>query len=94
MNKAQQTNTNNPYIDGLMQQQGNNFFVEVNEAGERIYHWIDTRVDMLSSRKLWDILRLSEMPGCEIESAFIKAITDELISRRDYFGARPLLPSH
>lgn len=94
MNKAQQIKTRQHPIDALMRQQSGNFFVEVSENGERIYHWIDTRVDMLSSSKLWDILRISEIPGCAMETGFIAAITDELIRRCDYYDGRPLLPRH
>lgn len=94
MNKAQQNKPEQRCINDLMQNQAQNFCVEINENGERIYHWIDTRVDMLSSSKLWDILRLSELPGCNMEVAFIHAITNELIHRRDYFEGRPLLPRH
>ena len=94
MNKTQQTKNNEPLINNLMREQASNFFVEVTGSGERIYHWIDTRVDMLSSTKLWEILRLSEIPGCHQEASFIDAITDELIRRSDYFDSRPQLPRH
>ncbi len=94
MNKAQQTKQNELSINRLMHEQATNFFIEVTGSGERIYHWIDTRVDMLSSTKLWDILRLAEIPGCDLEGAFIDAITDELIRRSDYFDGRPVLPRH
>jgi len=94
MNKVQQTKHNEPSINNLMREQAANFFVEVTGSGERIYHWIDTRVDMLSSTKLWEILRISEIPGCDLEAAFINAITDELIRRTDYFDGRPQLPRH
>lgn len=74
----------------LMKRQAQNFYVETNELGEQIYHWIDTRVDMLSSSKLWSILRLSEESNEHIDNAFTDAITNELVSRND-FNSRPIL---
>lgn len=94
MNRAQNEKNAQQSMTNLMKHQATNFFVEVNDSGERIYHWIDTRVDMLSSSKLWDILRISEIPGCAMEHGFIEAITDELIRRSDYYDGRPLLPRH
>ncbi len=104
MNKASHvlnTDNDNPSIrelktqaagfsDALMKQQEKNFYVEVNELGEPIYHWIDTRVDMLSSYKLWSILRLCEESGHYLDLAFTDAITNELINRND-FESRPML---
>lgn len=81
-------------IDALMRQQANNFFVERDNTGELIYHWIDTRVDMLSSRKLWDILGGLEAPSSKMDQAFIDAINDELISRRDFVDSKPMPVSH
>jgi len=94
MNRAHNEKNAQQSMNNLMRQQSANFFVEVNPRGERVYHWIDTRVDMLSSSKLWDILRISEIPGCHMETGFIDAITDELIRRSDYYDGRPLLPRH
>lgn len=73
----------------LMKQQAQNFYVETNELGEKIYHWIDTRVDMLSSSKLWSILRLSEESSDHMGIAFTNAITNELVNRND-FDSRPI----
>ncbi|MEH6616570.1 MAG: hypothetical protein V7699_01900 [Porticoccus sp.] len=81
-------------IDTLMGQQANNFFVERDNTGELIYHWIDTRVDMLSSSKLWGILGSLETPSSEMDQAFTDAITDELISRSDFFDSKPMPVSH
>ncbi|TNF05122.1 MAG: hypothetical protein EP323_06170 [Gammaproteobacteria bacterium] len=94
MNKAQNEKSTQHPIAHLMQRQARNFFVEVNADGEHIYHWIDTSIDMLSSSKLWDLLRIAEIPGCMMDAAFIDSITDELIRRSDYFDGRPLLPRH
>lgn len=74
----------------LMKRQAQNFYVEKNELGEQTYHWIDTRVDMLSSSKLWSILRLSEESNHNMDIAFTNAITNELVHRND-FDSRPLL---
>ena len=74
----------------LMKRQAQNFYVETNELGEQIYHWIDTRVDMLSSSKLWSILSLSEKSNNHMEIAFTDAISNELINRNDFDG-RPVL---
>lgn len=74
----------------LMKQQAQNFYVETNELGEKTYHWIDTRVDMLSSSKLWSILRLSEESNHNMDIAFTNAITNELVHRND-FDSRPIL---
>ena len=81
-------------IKALMNQQANNFFVERDETGELVYHWIDTRVDMLSSSKLWTILGLQERPNSDLDQAFIDAITEELISRSDFFDSKPMPVSH
>ena len=77
-----------------MGQQTNNFFVERDHTGELIYHWIDTRVDMLSSSKLWGILSSLETPNSAMDQAFIDAITDELINRSDFFDSKPMPLSH
>ncbi|MEH6468771.1 MAG: hypothetical protein V7725_04070 [Porticoccus sp.] len=81
-------------VDTLMRQQANNFFVERDHTGELIYHWIDTRVDMLSSSKLWGILGSLETPNSDMNQAFIDAIIDELISRSDFFDSKPMPVSH
>lgn len=79
----------------LMKQQTQNsydksFYVETDPSGEKIYHWIDTRVDMLSSSKLWSILSLYEESNANMDTAFADAITSELVNRNDY-ESRPLL---
>lgn len=74
----------------LMKRQAQNFYVGTNELGEKTYHWIDTRVDMLSSSKLWSILRLSEESNHNMDIAFTNAITNELVHRND-FDSRPIL---
>jgi hypothetical protein len=81
-------------IDALMRRQANNFFVERDNTGELVYHWIDTRVDMLSSRKLWGILGGLEAPNSKMDQAFIDAINDELISRCDFVDSKPMPVSH
>jgi len=74
----------------LMKQQARNFYVEIDPSGEQIYHWIDTRVDMLSSSKLWSILSLYEKPNTNMDTGFADAITNELVNRND-FDSGPLL---
>ena len=74
----------------LMKQQAKNFYVEIDASGEEIYHWIDTRVDMLSSSKLWSILILYEESNANLDTAFTEAITNELVNRTD-FDSGPIL---
>ncbi len=81
-------------IETLMRQQSNNFYVERDEAGQLIYHWIDTRVEMLSSSKLWNILGNLETPSSDLDQAFAEAITNELINRSDFFDSKPMPVSH
>ena len=85
---------NNTPIETLMKQQANNFYAERDNSGELVYHWIDTRVEMLASRKLWDILGSMETPNSELDQAFIDAITDELVGRSDFFDSKPMPMSH
>ncbi|MDX2463185.1 MAG: hypothetical protein QNK31_01615 [Porticoccus sp.] len=81
---------NNTFVNVLMEQQANNFYVEMDDSGEQVYHWIDTRVDMLSSSKLWSILRQCEASDRYMDLAFTDAITNELINRQDC-GRSPVL---
>lgn len=91
--KQADANSTSP-IKALMNQQANNFFVERDETGELVYHWVDTRVDMLSSSKLWNILGNPERPNSDLDQAFIDAITEELINRSDFFDSKPMPVSH
>jgi len=91
--KKSDANNTSP-IKALMNQQANNFFVGRDETGELVYHWIDTRVDMLSSSKLWNILGGQGRPNSDLDQAFIDAITEELINRSDFFDSRPMPVSH
>jgi hypothetical protein len=93
--EAKKTDANNTSpIKALMNQQASNFFIERDETGELVYHWIDTRVDMLSSSKLWTILGNPERPNSNLDQAFNDAITEELINRHDFFDSRPMPLSH
>lgn len=83
MNRPNETINNTRFVDVLMKQQANNFYVERDETGELVYHWVDTRVDMLSSSKLWSILRQCETSNHHMDLAFTDAITNELINRKD-----------
>ncbi|PCJ92585.1 MAG: hypothetical protein COA46_05125 [Porticoccaceae bacterium] len=82
MNKINEAINNTTYIDVLMKQQANNFYVERDETGDLVYHWADARVDMLSSSKLWSILLRCDTSDQSL--AFTDAITNELISRKDF----------
>lgn len=90
MTQENETIKNNTFVNVLMEQQANNFYVEMDDSGERVYHWIDTRVDMLSSSKLWSILRQCEASDRYMDLAFTDAITSELASRQDC-GRSPVL---
>lgn len=91
--KKSDANNTSP-IKALMNQQASNFFIERDETGELVYHWIDTRVEMLSSSKLWTILGNPERPNSNLDQAFNDAITEELINRHDFFDSRPMPVSH
>jgi len=91
--KKVEANNTSP-IKVLKNQQANHFFVERDKTGELVYHWIDTRVDMLSSSKLWNILGRQERPNSDLDQAFNDAITEELINRRDFFDSQPMPVSH
>ena len=45
---------------------------------------IDTELCQLSSRKLWQILKLSQVKGCELEQVFLQQVQTELIIRDDF----------
>jgi len=45
---------------------------------------VDTEVPMLSSRKLWQILKLNQIKGCELDKDFVQHIKNELIARNDF----------
>jgi len=74
---------------GIMEQQRKNFNLVTNDKQEKIYQWIDTEVAMISSRRLWDVLRLSNIQGCELENDFIEDIKDELKNRNDFSEENP-----
>jgi hypothetical protein len=45
---------------------------------------IDTEVGKLSSRKLWQLLKLNAIKACSLDTNFIEEIKNELIARCDY----------
>lgn len=45
---------------------------------------IDTEVQRLSSRKLWQILKLNQVKGCELDAGFILEVKQELLARNDF----------
>jgi hypothetical protein len=45
---------------------------------------IDTELCQLSSRKLWQILKLNQVKGCELEQEFLQQVQQELVIRDDF----------
>ena len=45
---------------------------------------VDTDIHQLSSRKLWQILKLSQIKGCELDTHFVEQVKDELLRRNDF----------
>lgn len=59
------------------------FFKQVDEHGVPVFHWVDTRIDKLSSMKLLDILHSSKFEDCRLDYEFVEEIKGEL-HRRNY----------
>jgi len=76
-------------IRTLMEKQSKSFNLVTNSKKERVYQWVDTDVSMISSRRLWDVLRLSKIKGCELDNDFIEEIKTELKIRCDYSEENP-----
>ena len=55
---------------------------------------IDTEIKQLSSRKLWQILKLNQLKGCELDASFIFQVKQELILRNDYDNGRAWCEPH
>ena len=53
------------------------------------FQWVDTELEQLSSRKLWDVLRLAELWGCELDAEFIAEVKTELKKRDIYALEQP-----
>ena len=70
-----------------------NPFLSVQKVIRRKYD-IDTEIEQLSSRKLWDVLRLAEIKGCELDAQFINQIKIELITRDDFNEGEPWAAPH
>ena len=70
------------------------FATELEADGSTTFHWIDTSIDNLCSAKLWDILRLSELPGCAIDTVFEQQIINELEARNHYDRNKPWMKPH
>jgi hypothetical protein len=81
-------------INKIMQQQVGNFCVVKNGSQGDIFHWVDRRVNMLSSRKLWEILQLVESEDCEAEKALITDVRAELLSRHEAVDSNPWKRPH
>ena len=61
-----------------------NFIITANENNETVYQWIDTSIEQLSDVKLLNILRLTKIEDCQLESDFIKGIKQELNKRNNH----------
>lgn len=72
-------------FEDLIQQEADGFQIEPSESGEPLYRWIDTSVGNLTTYKLEDIVRLSELPECEVDAEFLDAVIIELLCRRSGF---------
>ena len=72
-------------LDDLMSYQASNFTIEQNACNEPIYHWVDDSITSLSTEKLEDIIRLSELPDCDVDDTFLDNVIIELLCRRSGF---------
>ncbi|MEZ5480876.1 MAG: hypothetical protein R3E73_01500 [Porticoccaceae bacterium] len=69
-------------FEELMLSEAESFVIESNDSGEPVYSWVDHQVDRLPTHKLEDIVRLSELPECDLDPTFLDAIIVELLCRR------------
>lgn len=60
------------------------FVMEVDETGQPVYHWKNSRIDQLSSAKLVDVLCLYQANDLDVDEDFIDAVESELHSRNFY----------
>jgi hypothetical protein len=67
----------------FVQQQMANCSVNYSTEQDEACQWIDTDIKMLTSRKLCEVLFLSQIKGCELDSEFIYEINAELKLRGD-----------
>lgn len=74
----------------------NNYFANYGQTSHELAHSnqsnntsnntseIDTNVHNLSNRKLWQILQLNQIKGCELDEQFISDVKHELMARNDF----------
>lgn len=55
---------------------------------------IDTDITKLSSRKLWQILRLCQVKQCQLDESFIQEVESELILRNDFDNGKAWAEPH
>ncbi len=55
---------------------------------------IDTELNKLSSRKLWQILKLHNLKVCKMDNNFIKEVKKELLARNDFDEGIPWREPH
>ena len=72
-------------FEEIMLREAERFMVEIDEDGEQVFSWVDTQIEDLSSHKLEDIIRLSELPDCDLDPIFLDTVIVELLSRRSGF---------
>lgn len=72
---------NNDFEEQMLNE-AEKFLLETDKTGETVYRWVDTSIDHLPTHKLEDIVRLSELPECDIDPFFLDSVIVELLSRR------------
>jgi hypothetical protein len=55
---------------------------------------VDTDIQKLSSRKLWQILKLNQIKGCELDVTFVEQVKDELLHRNDFDNGQAWCEPH
>ncbi len=79
-NSAQSNNRITPAIS-----QADYFGEEGFASSEVICDNTDTEISKLSTEKLDNIIRLSELPDCDVDDDFLDAVVLELLCRRSGF---------
>ena len=75
----------NTAFEDLMLKEAASFDLDTSNSDEPIYRWVDTNVSNLPTPKLEDIVRLSELPDCDVDAEFLDAVIIELLCRRSGF---------
>ncbi len=55
---------------------------------------VDTDIHTLSSRKLWQILKLNQIRGCELDAQFVTQVKQELRQRNDFDNGQAWCEPH